>query len=222
MKIGESADCGYIVGNVGKITMNMKAKSTRIRIIGGQWRGRKLPVLDSEGLRPTTDRVRETLFNWLMHDIAQANCLDLFAGTGVLGLECLSRGAKSVDFVEARRPVVDSLRANLATLIGSEAREPNGEVGNNEAPQALVFQQNALAFLNDRASKKYDLVFLDPPFKSNLLMQTIPLLHDKQLLKEGALVYIEQRVGTVVDVPNSWHLHRAGDAGQSRYQLYQA
>jgi len=188
--------------------MNKRAKSNSIRIISGSWRGRRLPVLDSDGLRPTTDRVRETLFNWLMHDVNGANCLDLFAGSGALGLECLSRGAEFVQFVEANAKVAASLSANLNTLLSDKAR-------------ADVSQQDALNFLKSNQGKRYDVVFLDPPFQSELAVQAIKLLLDNNWLGEKALVYLEQDSNLdVINVPEQWQVYRQGSAGQSRYAVY--
>ena len=188
--------------------MNKRAKLNSIRIISGSWRGRRLPVLDSDGLRPTTDRVRETLFNWLMHDVNGANCLDLFAGSGALGLECLSRGAEFVQFVEANAKVAASLSANLNTLLSDKAR-------------ADVSQQDALNFLKSNQGKRYDVVFLDPPFQSELAVQAIKLLLDNNWLGEKALVYLEQDSNLdVINVPEQWQVYRQGSAGQSRYTVY--
>ena len=187
--------------------MNKRVKSNTIRIIAGQWRGRKLPVLDSPGLRPTTDRVRETLFNWLMHDVAGATCLDLFAGTGALGLECLSRGAKGVQFVESDKRVAEALKANILTLGTSDS--------------ASVLEQSAMGFLACGAKTQFNLVFLDPPFQAGLLAPAIKLLHTNNWLGEGAMVYIEQSVSdpTLV-LPSNWQLYRDRTAGQSHFSLY--
>lgn len=188
--------------------MNKRANSNSIRIIAGQWRGRRLPVADSEGLRPSTDRVRETVFNWLMHDIADANCLDLFAGTGVLGLEALSRGAQSVQFVEASRSVASVLLQNIEML---KARDNC----------ALVATQDARSYLGRPPVKPFDIVFLDPPFGADLLGQVIRLINETGWLADNALIYVEQaRKTDPVSVPLSWQLHREGKTGQSRFSLY--
>jgi len=208
--MGVIADCGYIVGIVKKITMNKRTKTNTIRIIAGSWRGRRISVLDHEGLRPTTDRVRETVFNWLMHDIAGANCLDLFAGSGALGLECLSRGASFVQFVEKDNVVAASLSANLKTLMAQ---------GLNHT--AAVAQQGALEFLNKKAKVAFDVVFLDPPFKDGVLPEVIDLLVVNGWLNEGALIYLEKdSTHDDVLVPDGWELYRKGKAGQSAYFVY--
>jgi len=208
IRLGVVASRGYIVGIAQKITMNKRTKSNTIRIISGQWRGRRLPVLTSEGLRPTTDRVRETLFNWLMYDVPDAHCLDLFAGTGVLGLECLSRGAANVVFVEKSTPVAQTLRENLLVL------DPQAT--------AQVVAGNAIDYLRSEPPQTFDIVFLDPPFQSELLAEAIRHLQDRAWLHRGALVYVEQSSGEPqIEVPAQWQLHRNGRAGQSNYALYQ-
>lgn len=188
--------------------MNKRAKSNSIRIIAGQWRGRKLDVLDAPGLRPTTDRVRETVFNWLMYDVQGKHCLDLFAGTGVLGLEALSRGANHVQFVELSARVAKAIESNLAMLHAS-------------SEHYAVSAQSAAAFLTAQPAKPFDLVFLDPPFADDQLPTVIEQLSQPGWLSEQALVYVEQPTKQPpVQVPSNWGLHREGNAGQSRYRLY--
>ncbi|MCP2231000.1 MULTISPECIES: 16S rRNA (guanine(966)-N(2))-methyltransferase [Erwinia] len=177
----------------------------QIRIIGGLWRGRKLPVPDSEGLRPTTDRVRETLFNWLAADIQQAKCLDCFAGSGALGLEALSRHAGSATLLELERPVAQQLEKNLATLGAKNAR---------------VVNTNTLQFLAQKG-EPHQLVFIDPPFRKGLLEQTSTLLESNGWLSDDALVYVESEVEHgLPPVPVNWQLHREKIAGQVAYRLY--
>lgn len=188
--------------------MNKKPRSGaagQIRIIGGQWRGRKLPVPDSEGLRPTTDRVRETLFNWLAADIQQAKCLDCYAGSGALGLEALSRHAASATLLELERPIARQLEKNLATLGATSGR---------------VVNTNTLQFLAQKGDE-HDLVFIDPPFRKGLLEQTTQLLESNGWLSDGALVYVESEVEHgIPPVPVNWQLHREKIAGQVAYRLY--
>ncbi len=188
--------------------MNKRIKSNSIRIIAGQWRGRKLEVLDAKGLRPTTDRVRETLFNWLMHDIPSARCLDLFAGTGILGFESLSRGAAFVQFVELNREAARTISSALSTFTV-------------DAERAQIANTNAEQFLQTMPPLPFDVVFLDPPFADDTLPMVLQRLEQPGFLSESALVYIEQAAGnTDVTVPEAWHLHREGKAGQARYRLY--
>ena len=177
----------------------------QIRIIGGQWRGRKLPVPDSAGLRPTTDRVRETLFNWLAPVLPQARCLDCFAGSGALGLEALSRHAASVTLLELERPVAQQLEKNVQTLRASAAK---------------VVNANTLSWLA-AAGEPYDVVFVDPPFRKGLLAQTLHLLEQNHWLAEEAMIYVESEVEHgAPPVPASWSLHREKIAGQVAYRLY--
>lgn len=177
----------------------------QIRIIGGKWRGRKLPVPDSPGLRPTTDRVRETLFNWLAPMIQGARCLDCFAGSGALGLEALSRYAGEAILLEADRHVAKQLSSNL-TLLSAE----NGQVVHTNSLQWLA-----------QPGQPFDLVFLDPPFRKDLLAETINLLEQFNWLAAEAWIYVEAEAeSAAADVPASWQLHREKIAGQVAYRLY--
>ena len=190
--------------------MSKRAKLNTIRIIGGQWRGRRLPVIESQGLRPTINRVRETLFNWLMHDIVNARCLDLFAGSGALGLESISRGAKFVHFNEVNKTIADQLEQNLDLLLNSE-RFNRADVGCTSALTVLAAAQ----------TDPYDIVYLDPPFESDLLEKSIRLLVENNWITSGSIIYLEQDVNRkIVEVPSNWKLHREGVAGQSAYNLY--
>ncbi|GAA3910574.1 16S rRNA (guanine(966)-N(2))-methyltransferase [Gibbsiella dentisursi] len=180
------------------------AAAGQIRIIGGQWRGRKLPVPNSPGLRPTTDRVRETLFNWLAPVIQGARCLDCFAGSGALGLEALSRYAGSATLLEFERPVAQQLEKNLALLQG------HGQVVNT----------NTLNWLAGDG-EPFDVVFLDPPFRKGLLADTVQLLEQQGWLADEAWVYVEAEAeSAAADVPANWALHREKVAGQVAYRLY--
>ena len=182
-----------------------RAAAGQIRIIGGQWRGRKLPVPDSPGLRPTTDRVRETLFNWLAPSIVDARCLDCFAGSGVLGLEALSRYATSATLLEMDRNVAQQLQQNLVTLKATHAR---------------VVNTNSLTFLA-QAGTPHDVVFVDPPFRKGLLEETLTLLENNGWLADDALIYVESEVENgLPSVPTHWDLHREKVAGQVAYRLY--
>jgi len=177
----------------------------QIRLIGGQWRGRKLPVPHSPGLRPTTDRVRETLFNWLAPVIQGARCLDCFAGSGALGIEALSRYAGSATLLEFEKPVAQQLEKNLALL-----NAQNGQVVN----------VNTLNWLS-KNGQVYDVVFLDPPFRKGILQDTIGLLDANGWLADEAWIYIESEVEHgAIPVPASWRLHREKIAGQVAYRLY--
>jgi len=178
-----------------------------IRIIGGSHRGRKLPVLNAEGLRPTTDRTKETLFNWLMMDVQGAHCLDCFAGAGSLGFEALSRGAKSVTFMELDKLASKQLQAN-ATLLKYDQES------------ARVLQGNTLDLLK-RDPMKVDIVFIDPPFQQNLVQPCIELIHAQELVKSGSKIYIEREVnGNLMQLPDSWRLIKDKSTQQVSAQLF--
>jgi 16S rRNA (guanine966-N2)-methyltransferase len=183
-----------------------KPKASKLRIIAGEWRSRQLPIPDIEGLRPTPDRVRETLFNWINHSIPGAVCGDFFCGSGALGLEALSRGAKHLTFVDNSRVVSQQMTANLATL---------------GATNADVIAQNAAVFLDTAIPSPLDIIFLDPPFRKGWLGQIIPLL-EKGWLADRALVYIEmEKEAELPSLPNHWSLKKEKIAGQLVYRLFE-
>ena len=176
----------------------------KLRIIGGSLRGSRLEIPSAPGLRPTPDRVRETLFNWLAPVIEGAQCLDLFAGTGALGIEALSRGAAGVQFVERDARAAQSLRANLARL---------------EADAGQVAVLDAGLFLQG-AAQPYDLVFLDPPFALDLWPALARQLEQGGWLAARGWVYVESPRGLAPALPPNWQLHREGQAGEVRFALY--
>ncbi len=151
-----------------------KSGNNTLRIIGGKWRSRKLSFISAPNLRPTPDRVRETLFNWLQRSIANARCLDLFAGSGALGLEALSRGASEVIFIEKHHAAAQQLEQNLALLKAIDS----------------VINLDAKTYLLEE-SQAFDIIFLDPPFRQNLLPTMLELILEKQLLNNNALIYLE-------------------------------
>ena len=175
-----------------------------VRIVGGRWRGTKLQVVDRPGLRPTSDRVRETLFNWLLPMLPGARVLDLFAGTGALGLEALSRGAAQAVLVEHDRDAAAALRATVARLQGGEA--------------AQVVQADALAWLHAQPEGAFDLAFVDPPFDANLWGGVLPPLLPR-LAEEGWL-YVEAPGTDDAPPPPGWRLHREGRTRDVRFALY--
>ena len=176
----------------------------QVRLIGGRWRGSKLAVLDAPGLRPTSDRVRETLFNWLAPVLPGARVLDLFAGSGALGLEAVSRGAASAVLVE-RDPAL------AASLLATTRRLPGGEV-------AAVVQADALAWMPAQPRSTFDLAFVDPPFSAGLHAAVLAAL--MPLLSEQAWLYIEAPLAERVTLPRDWSLHREGRTREVRYALY--
>ncbi|NCF13920.1 MAG: 16S rRNA (guanine(966)-N(2))-methyltransferase RsmD [Gammaproteobacteria bacterium] len=184
------------------------SKAGRLRIVAGNWRSRLLDIADVEGLRPTSERIRETLFNWLTPHLHGARCLDLYAGTGALGLEALSRGAASAVFVE-RDPVAErQLRKNIE-LLGAENAE--------------IIPSGALEFLRSAAPTPFDIIFLDPPYAGNLLGETCRLLADTHQLADDALIYLEdERSRGEPDLPRTWTVLKDKTAGKVRYMLAKA
>jgi len=176
-----------------------------VRIIGGSLRRSRLDVPDAPGLRPTPDRVRETLFNWLAPIIEGARCLDLFAGTGALGIEALSRGAGWVDFIERDPRLAQALRQNLERLRQTDA---------------AVRCADALQTLGEAPPDAYDVVFVDPPFTETLWQPAVMALEGNGWLRAGALVYLEMPAAAQIGVPETWNLHRESAAGAVRYALY--
>jgi 16S rRNA (guanine966-N2)-methyltransferase len=182
----------------------MKGGAGRIRIIGGHLRNSRLEVPDLPGLRPTPERVRETLFNWLTPVISGAQCLDLCAGTGALGIEALSRGAVSVQFVERDARAAQALRDNLSRL---------------KAQGGQVASMDAQAYLQ-AAGKAFGLVFLDPPFALELWTPLTQRLEEGGWLTPSAWIYVESPRQAAPALPAHWIAHREGTAGDVRYALY--
>lgn len=188
-------------------TKNTPSSTGQLRIIAGQWRSRKLQFLDGPGLRPTPDRVRETLFNWLAAYVEGARVLDLFTGSGALTLEALSRGASAAIALDANPEAVSSLKRNLATL---------------NCTSAEVVQTDALRYLAQSPAQGFDLVFLDPPFHQGLLEPACTQLESGQWLAQRAWIYTEsEQAPSSLNLPSNWRLHREKHAGQVYYALWQ-
>ena len=176
----------------------------QLRIIGGKWRGRKISFPEIANIRPTPNRVRETLFNWLSPVIQDAHCLDLFAGSGSLGFEALSRGASSVTFVDNLKEVIDHLQKTIV-LLGAQ----NAEVFSLEIPYSSLM-----------AKKPFDIIFLDPPFGAYLISPCCQWLEEQQLLAENTYIYIEaEKALNPLPVPSNWQLIKSKVAGQVGYHL---
>ncbi|MEH0743470.1 16S rRNA (guanine(966)-N(2))-methyltransferase RsmD [Vibrio cholerae] len=187
-------------------TSQNKPSTGFVRIIGGIWRGRKLPVHDAQGLRPTTDRVKETLFNWIARDVPRAKCLDLFAGSGSLGFEAASRQADEVTLIELNPTAFKQLKANAEALKADTLKVHNGD---------------SLAYLRQPGTPHH-VVFIDPPFRQGLLNEVVTLLEHNGWLADDAMIYIETEKELVLDcIPAHWHLHREKVAGQVCYRLYE-
>ncbi|WP_432460751.1 MULTISPECIES: 16S rRNA (guanine(966)-N(2))-methyltransferase RsmD [unclassified Agarivorans] len=181
----------------------------QVRIIAGQWRGRKLKVLNSQGLRPTTDRVKETVFNWLSPYLPNSHCLDLFSGSGSLGFEALSRFAAFTSFVEKDPQAAHQLKVNLQLLDVS-------------SQQAKLINQDALQWLKQTPAEGYDIVFIDPPFRCDLLEVSCQLLNENGWLNTNALMYLEYENEAVEPkLPANWNCIKSKQAGQVNFRLYQ-
>ncbi|MEZ8826685.1 16S rRNA (guanine(966)-N(2))-methyltransferase RsmD [Vibrio amylolyticus] len=186
-------------------TSQKKPSTGFVRIISGLWRGRKLPVHDLEGLRPTTDRVKETLFNWLAQDVPQAKCLDLFAGSGGLGFEAASRQAESVTLIELNKQAYNQLSVNAKAV---------------KAENINVINSDSLTYLKQPGTP-FDIVFIDPPFRKGLLGEAIELLEQNNWLSDDALIYVEtEKELTLEGIPSHWVSHREKTTGQLTYRLF--
>ncbi len=188
---------------------NQGSPSGRLRIVAGKWRSRLLPVAGVPGLRPTPERIRETLFNWLAPVIDGARCLDVFAGSGALAFEAVSRGAASADLIEQSPAAVAILRDNTRLL---------------DATAITVHRQDAYRFLGGRDGKAaYDIVFLDPPFADGRHEELCRLLADNGWLVPAALVYLElDRKEDLPALPDGWQVIKEKTAGNVRYALIEA
>lgn len=177
-----------------------------VRIIGGIFRGRKLSFPEKDDLRPTPNRVKETLFNWLMNDIRNARCLDAFAGSGSLGFEALSRGAKEVVMIESSREVFACLERNSQTF-------------GSGSSQLQLLQEDSLSYL-ESTEDPFDIIFLDPPFKGPYLDQCLQIIHKRPCLTEGGLLYVESPKEMVLNAED-WLLRKAKKASQVYYALFE-
>lgn len=186
------------------------AKLGQIRIIAGTYRGRKLPVLAQEGLRPTSDRTKETLFNWLQSDIHNARCLDLFAGSGALGFEALSRGAQHATMVEVQAQATKLLQDNASTL---KCRE-----------KCTIIHASALALTSNIQAEPFDIVFIDPPFGQGLVIPALENLLQHNLINSHTLLYIEHEqtltTGTLRSTAFQLKALKQQKAGQCTFGLY--
>lgn len=186
-------------------TRGRNTRQSEVRIIGGTWRGRKLAFTPAEGLRPTGDRIRETLFNWLSPYIHGARCVDLFAGSGALGIEALSRGAAHCDFADTASRAVDTIQQHLVTLSALD--------------RGRCHQCSAQQFLQS-AREPFDIVFVDPPFSLQLVPDVLLALEQYRLVREHALIYIETAASAPMPtVPDHWSLHREKRSGDVAYRL---
>lgn len=196
-----------MVGRVKKNRSNEKSSLGSFRVIGGEFRSRRLNFPDLSGLRPTTDRVRETVFNWLSWKVEGARVLDVFAGSGSLGFEAASRGANFVQFIDASKEATRYLGTNV-DLLGANAS---------------VLQTDALSWIANYSGEPFDVVFLDPPFRKGLLSEVMELLAGSSLLSREALIYVEsEKELGLINLPSAWRELKQKKAGQVAYYLYAA
>lgn len=185
--------------------MSQSGKSNRVRIIGGDWRGRRLPVADVPGLRPTGDRCRETLFNWLQPWIIEADCADLFAGTGALGFEAASRGAATVLMIEKHPQALLVLRQSIEQL---------------QAEQVNLHAGGAMTLIETLEPDSFDIVFVDPPFDSNLAGRVLEQLDKTACVRRGGFIYVESLASKMIPPPEGWSVWRDQQLGEVRMQLF--
>lgn len=177
---------------------------TTLRIIGGKWRGRKIKVAQAQDIRPTTDFIRETVFNWLAPVIQDANCLDMFAGSGALGFEALSRGAKHVTFMDQSKQVITTLQEN-AKIVGTT--------------NITFWCQKFTPDMPNPWQQQFDIIFLDPPFHKDLINPCSQWLEQNNCCSDDAYIYIEAEKSAELELPENWHIHRQKTTGQVLYTL---
>ena len=188
--------------------VHMPKKQATTRIIGGSLRGSKLPFKENRSIRPTEGKTKETLFNWLLNDLEGKTCLDMFAGTGSLGIEALSRGAKEVVFVEKQKKLADSLKTNLKRL--------------QVYSSSQVLNANAFSIDFDNLPYKFDILFIDPPFRENLIQRSLDFVKSSNLLTPKALIYLECETELeLVELTRDLNLLKESKGGQTKYCLYE-
>ena len=183
-----------------------KEKKGEIRIIGGKWKGKKIYFNLNDDLRPTPDRAKETLFNWLGQDLNEMHCLDLFSGTGALGLEALSRGAKKVTFVEKNKDYLQKIKKVYLEMSQKEDCD--------------FYCAECLEWVQNKSSKaKYDLIFIDPPFNKNLIDNLLSNILRRKLLSESGKIYFEFEKKLDLKIPESLDLKKKKSLGKKSYVL---
>jgi 16S rRNA (guanine966-N2)-methyltransferase len=180
--------------------------TNELRIIAGKWKGRKIPFPSLPGLRPTQGRIRETLFSWLMSDVRHSHCLDLFAGSGSLGFEALSREAQTVTFIDSAPEVIKAIKQNIQTL----------HINNASVARAEIPCKSRLLL-----KRKFDVIFLDPPFGKDLLNETIQWIGSQNLLYPNGLIYIECEKNLEKAMPKNWQQIKHKETKSIVYSLYQ-
>jgi 16S rRNA (guanine966-N2)-methyltransferase len=189
-------------------TLIGRTSNRSLRIIGGKYRSRKVTFADVASIRPTPNRVRETLFSWLSPHLSGARCIEPFAGSGILSMEALSRGAANVSIIDQSRQVIEHIRTQMTKFVPDER-------------DYTLYHGDALAWMSTANPETlFDIVFLDPPFADALLSNTCKLLQERHLLAEGALIYIESETAIQDDsLPTRWEFYRQKKAGSVHYCL---
>ena len=187
----------------------MPKKQATTKIIGGSLRGSKLPYKLNKSIRPTESKTKETLFNWLLNNLEGKTCLDMFAGTGSLGIEALSRGAEKVVFVEKQKSQTDSLKSNLERLKVQQSSH--------------VLNANVFSVDFDNLPYQFDLLFLDPPFRENLIQRSLDFIKSKNILSPKALIYLEcEKELNLIEITEGLNLLKESKGGQTHYCLYES
>ena len=187
----------------------MPKKQATTRIIGGSLRGSKLPYKLNKSIRPTESKTKETLFNWLMNNLEGKTCLDMFAGTGSLGIEALSRGADKVVFIEKQKSQTDALKSNLERLKVNQSSH--------------VLNANVFSVDFDNLPYQFDLLFIDPPFRENLIQRSLDFIKSKNILSPKALIYLEcEKELNLTEITEGLNLLKDSKGGQTHYCLYES
>ena len=188
----------------------MSRRVSGVRIVGGKFKGLKVPYKASQHIRPTSNKNRETLFNWLMHDIDGAVCLDMFAGTGALGLEAISRGAKFVYFTEKNKKICSKLKQTIVKL--------------KVVDQTEIVNTDSLAFSFQRRIKhSVDIIFIDPPFRKGLIKKVLKKIKEQKIISNSSIIYVEmEREKEIEEIILDWNLIKSKSSGQTRYCLFKS
>ena len=191
-----------------RLSRNLHNTITKLRVISGKWRNRKLDFIHNINLRPTPERIRETVFNWITNYIHNAKVLDCFAGSGIFAIEALSRGAAKASIIDNSEMAINNINSNVKKLA----------INNID-----IIKQDCLLYLQDnQKNSKYDIVFIDPPFHQNMLEKTCKLLNDNDFIHKGSLIYTEtEREISNIDTPNNWSLIKSKVAKSISYKLWQ-